>query len=159
VAGTATGAQPVIALAERFWAKGDRQAPEACWLWRGASKPSGYGTIGGGRPKKWHRAHRVAWALTYGAIPPGMCVCHHCDAPGCCNPAHLFLGSKADNTADMYRKGRQRGRAIPKLTPTQVRTLRHLHRDGISASSLARAAGVNVGTVSNLVRRLTWKHV
>ncbi len=37
-----------------------------------------------------------------------MCVCHHCDVPNCIRPDHLFLGTKADNTADMIRKGRMK---------------------------------------------------
>jgi hypothetical protein len=48
----------------------------------------------------------MAWELAYGPIPPGLHVLHRCDNKPCCNPAHLFLGTKADNHADMMTKGR-----------------------------------------------------
>jgi len=55
----------------------------------------------GGEPRL---AHRVAWELEYGPIPEGLYVCHECDNPPCGRPAHLFLGSAADNAKDAARK-------------------------------------------------------
>jgi predicted DNA-binding protein (UPF0251 family) len=78
--------------------------PNDCWLWTGGLDPQGYGRIwtpGGNR-----RAHRVAWERANGPIPAGLFVCHDCDNPPCCNPAHLFLDTNAGNTADRHRKGR-----------------------------------------------------
>lgn len=52
-------------------------------------------------------AHRVAYVLTYGDLPPDKpLVCHHCDNPPCVRPDHLFAGNYSDNAQDMLRKGR-----------------------------------------------------
>jgi hypothetical protein len=100
-----------VSAAARFWSKVDKSGgPGTCWPWTGSVSSSGYGSLThAGRGIK---AHRRAWELTNGAIPPGdgphgTCVCHRCDNPLCCNPAHLFLGTTADNTHDMIAKGRK----------------------------------------------------
>lgn len=101
--------QPRKTLVDLFWEKVEKTG--GCWLWRGATNPKGYGRTGVGS----HRsalAHRLSWNLAHGQIPAGLFVLHRCDTPGCVRPDHLFLGTAADNTADMIRKGRQYSRPI-----------------------------------------------
>lgn len=88
---------------QRFWAKVDKT--KSCWNWRG-STCGGYGTVRMNMRRVL--AHRAAWKLTFGDIPNGMQVLHHCDHPSCVNPAHLFLGTQTDNLRDMSKKGRGR---------------------------------------------------
>ena len=88
----------------------ERLIPEpnsGCWLWDGAVNNDGYGTIF--RGGKQHKVHRLAWEEAHGPIPDGLNVCHTCDVPACCNPAHLFLGSQQDNMQDCLGKGRFKG--------------------------------------------------
>ena len=81
-----------------------------CLEWTGYTRAFGYGQLM--VDGKCVGTHRVAWTLANGPIPDGICVLHRCDNPPCCEPAHLFLGTAADNTADMIAKGRHRSPPI-----------------------------------------------
>lgn len=107
-------------------------------------------------------AHRLAWEETFGSIPDGMQVCHHCDNPPCVNPEHLFLGTNADNVADRVAKGRTlKGSAHPntRLTEEAVADIKARLSRGEGIRPVARLYGIGFGTVSDIDRGVSWKHV
>lgn len=111
-------------------------------------------------------AHRLAWEEAFGLIPAGMHVLHRCDNPPCINPAHLFLGTNADNIADKVSKGRSllnrpRGSGIAqaRLTEAMVVEMRHLNGVGVSKHELARRFGVARSTTIDAVNGSQWSHV
>lgn len=94
------------ALTEAFWARVDKRGPNECWPWIGTIGQYGYGLVQHGHTN-W-RAHRLSYTINTGPIPDGLVVMHACDNRACINPAHLSLGTVADNNADMRAKGRIR---------------------------------------------------
>jgi hypothetical protein len=140
-----------------------------CHIWQGHCSIRDYGVIrllGRNFP-----VHRVAYAFANGPIPPGdswdgaggytkTLVLHRCDVKRCANPAHLFLGSTADNVDDKMHKGR--GRIVgtenyrAKLTDDEVRAIR---ADPRIQAEIAAGYAVNQQSVSNIKTRKTWSHV
>jgi hypothetical protein len=108
--------------AARFWAKAAPTlvvpALGECWEWQGARDRDGYGLVWyGGRMA---RTHRVAYQLERGEIPPGKIIRHRCDFPPCFRPAHLRLGTPADNMADREARGRH-GRGFHRRLKTHCK--------------------------------------
>lgn len=104
--------------------------------------------------------------FTHGDIPDGMCCLHKCDNRLCVSPDHLFLGTKADNTHDMIRKGRWRSPPLrtgetatgAKLTESDVREIRKLGSE-MTQKNIGLRYGVSQVLVGKILRREVWKHL
>lgn len=120
-----------------------------CWIWLRGLQTHGHGVarFRGAATT----AHRVSWTIFRGD-PGQMCVLHRCDVPACVNPEHLFLGTRADNVADMDAKGRRGNR---KLTESQARAALSL-KGSLTGRALADRLGVSEATISLLWARKSW---
>jgi integrase/recombinase XerD len=119
---------------ERFWQKVDRRGGDECWPWLGASLTGGYGRIV--LVGRHVLAHRFSWQLHYGDVPGGSHVLHICDQPPCVNPAHLFLGTHAQNMKDKARKVRVAQGAAHGDRISQALTVK---RETLAATDLVNA--------------------
>lgn len=131
-----------------------------CLEWSGSRDKDGYGTLR--RGKIDHKAHRVAYELKNGQIPKGMCVCHTCDNPPCCNPDHLFLGTIKENNRDRTSKGRTamgEKNGLSKLKDEDIIKIRKMHTMGISQQKIADIFGVFQTSISRICRCVSWKHI
>lgn len=155
-----------------------------CWLWTASLDRDGYGRFG---PRVTKLAHRASWMLHFGPIPDGMLVCHSCDVlhadptlyRRCVNPGHLWLGTPADNGADMAAKGRARApggeahylrrnpslapigikHGMAKLTDDAVREIRKMRACGSSQRVIAAHIGVSRSAVGHVLTGARWAHV
>ncbi len=155
---------------DKFWKCVEIKEQGECWEWMFARHRFGYGwfTYKG----QLMNSHRVAYLLFYGSIPKGMCVLHRCDNAPCCNPTHLFLGTKGDNNRDRARKGRSthvypnkpapKGELNPfaKLNDDAVREIRRLYNEGnMKSKDIALMFNINRHTVVKVAKKEVWKHV
>lgn len=137
--------------------------PESgCWLWLGAWHPRwkyGQFKLRG----KHEGAHRASYILHRGRIPKGAFVCHKCDTPPCVNPEHLFIGTHADNVADMVAKGRHspfraEGESHPRARLTERQVIAIFH-DKRRTTDIAKAYGVSLPTVCAIKSGQNWRHL
>lgn len=153
---------------QRFHRYVIRKTSDECWPWSGTVASNGYGVLGvGGRSGQTIGAHRLAWVLaTQQTIPHRFHICHKCDNPPCCNPAHLFLGTASDNIKDATSKGHKTGKPHPgikngmaKMTDDKVIKLRALATQGIPQRRIAAMFGISQTTTWHIINRDTWTHV
>src|SRR5712671_2284212 len=150
---------------QRLLARINRLGPTDCWPWTGIIGTWGYGVF-------WLRGHninasRATYLLLVAAVPKNLVVCHTCDNPACCNPAHLWVGTQADNLRDCRIKGRAKNvrgkdhpRTLAKLSPRLIEKAKKLHYEkGISQSEIGRRWGVHSSVISRAVRNKTWKYL
>jgi hypothetical protein len=107
-------------------------------------------------------AHRVSYALAFGPFDSALLVCHDCDNRSCVNPDHLFLGTSADNSADMTSKGRQaKGEAHgrSKLTEADIPAIMAQRATGAALRAIARDFGVSHAVIHSIIRGESWIHV
>lgn len=139
-----------VPLAEKLEIYSMPEPMSGCQLWLGALDNHGYGQLWHkGRP---HKAHRLAFALARGPLAHGAKVLHKCDNTFCISPAHLRLGTQADNMTDKMLKGR----AAKKLSPAQVVAIRGSDE---SEAVLAERYGVHRTMIGHVRNRKWWRHV
>ena len=156
---------------EKFLEKVDKRSDDECWLWLAAMNYQGYGMF---RSGGYITAHRYSWSLYQDApIPKGMFICHHCDNPSCVNPKHLFLGTRKDNTRDMWNKNRHPAPVIgnqsddvlgeknPRsiLKTKDVLVIRKLFTDGVSQIELSALYNIKKPAIWKIVHNKNWKHI
>ena len=145
----------------RFWRYVSPCPNTGCWWWAGAASSCGRAMMYAGKATL---AYRVSYEVHAGCpIPNGLLICHRCDNGLCVNPDHLFLGTVADNSADMVSKGRHnpnpnRGVAHhnAKLTEDAIRAIR---ASSLSQRATARQFGVSKVTVARIKSKESWPHV
>lgn len=133
---------------------------DACWPSSYTKSKRGYGVAA----FRGHSiaAHRLAWIATNGPIGAGLCVLHRCDNPPCCNPEHLFLGTRRDNSHDAIRKGRNafgERNGIAKLRAKDVVEIRADIARGLTLVEIAAKFGVTPQNIGAIKRGRSWKSV
>lgn len=154
----------------RFWSRVNKDGATQphmttpCWEWTGTKNSDGYGNFGtrrGDGSILTTGCHRASWQFVNGEISAGLGVLHRCDNRACVNPAHLFLGTHAENMADRQAKGRApnvHGDRNPRAKATweQVVAIRERAAAGESPMALAKCYGIPRPTVYHIINRRTW---
>lgn len=176
--------KPVLAMTDsdkrRFYSKIRESPINGCREWVAAKNTSGYGIFRVGCYQPMATAHRVAFMLHHNVELPlytegdATLVLHTCDNRLCCNPAHLWLGTRDDNAKDAAKKGRIVSNGIPpvligekngraKVTEADVKFIRQTFKehggDSLVVGFLIEKTGLSRGSIFDIILRRSWKHV
>lgn len=137
----------------------DIKGDDDCWPWMGGCTGAGYGVVNIDGEDVY--VHRLMLEVKLGTpLPPGIESCHTCDYPPCCNPAHLFPGTRQDNASDMVakeRSARHENHSQAVLNWEKVEQIRSMYASGgWSYRKLGRHFGVSYSTISSVVRYQDW---
>lgn len=148
-------------LADRLWEKVDRSGgPDACWLYQ--IDFDTYGSISFFQEDGTQRvigSHRAAYLVTYGILSETLHVLHRCPQgpqKRCCNPRHLYLGTRQENMADLQSTSWSPG--TRKLSDLEVVTLRELCGQ-VPQKTLAQMFGITLTSVSEILLGQSYKNV
>lgn len=161
-------------IKQRFWRRvAITSNNEKCWNWTASKDKFGYGNFQSKLHKKCN-SHRYSYLINNGNIQKGLCVLHTCDNPSCVNPKHLFLGTHAENSADMVRKNRQ-AKGETHFTRTKPHRIARGENGGIhklknenvidiltrkmSANDYAKKYNVTISNIFKILEGKTWKHL
>lgn len=132
--------------------KATRNLRTGCVEWNMCIDAKGYGRVR--MNGVWAHVHRVAYQSEYGEIPAGMHVLHKCDNRRCCNPAHLYAGTNAQNITDKMA----RDRSGKKITIAQAREIKDMVGAGHTQDYVASQFGIAQSNVSRIASGRRWAH-
>lgn len=131
-----------------------------CWEWDKFKDAAGYGKIQINKTQV--TASRASYKEFIGPIPKGLCVCHKCDNPSCCNPDHLFLGTHQDNADDKVAKRRSMHGSIhykATIDESQAMAVFEMIQSGATNSEIQAKLGVGKNIIQSIKAGFSWNHV
>lgn len=105
------------------------------------------------------RVHRLVASAYHGPCPAGQECCHNDGDPANNQPNNLRWDTHRNNTLDTVRHGTCPGFQKAKLSPDQVREIRHLHRQGVSVRATAARFNINRGAIEGIIYNRTYRYV
>jgi len=139
----------------------DFRGPDECWPWIKGTDEHGYGRLR--REGRNAKASRIMLEMSLERpLATKEYARHRCDNPACCNPAHLRVGSQADNMGEAKQRRRlASGEAhhASKLSDSQIEEARALYAKGdVSHQALAERYGISRKAMERGIRGIDRKY-